>query len=538
MNYRRALIPLLFLMSLPISAQEVLPVPRTAIRLHLEPVRISGTGSIVLQDVWSEEDRVTIAGNDGQERPLVLEEGFGAPDALAFWEAEEGAAFTVRRNEDYAGSGTVKDGVLDLLLTHRSSFILLDPARLGVSRLELASLGGESPFDRRTLELPAGGMLLSMAPDAGELAILSRDTTSLRSTVLTPGEAGICLAPGPLPDPWVSLVSGPQAVTYQTRNLSNGNGYKPGEYSGITPIGENRYALVHNGARGGGIYFATIPFSGGRIGAVTIEAAPGTEEARDVRDPEGIAFMPSTGTLWVSGEKDQQILEYDLDGRPTGRRMAVPPGFAPGDLSTVNGFEALSYSPGTGLMWTVTEEPLKRDAEWFPSGEGQRILRLLCFDGNTLQPVRQRFYAMDAPRHTSVKGDTYVHGVSDLLALDDGTLLVLEREVYVPAFNSSDNASMLLMLGSAATHTKLYLVDPASSREALLSKQLVKEFDTRFPGPVSLFFGADPVLANYEGMCLGPVLDGHLSILMVNDSERGKGNSYARLRDYIKVLVF
>ncbi len=534
MNGRRILTLLLALSPLPLLAQEPSGV---ILRLHLDPVRLSGSGEVVLQDVWSVDDSVVVTDGNGQERFIPLESGFGMPDALASLEAEEGQVFTVRRNEEYAGTGAVKNGLLDISLTHLSSFILLDPARLGASKVELAALGAESPFDHRTLDLPAGGMLLSMAPDAENLALFSRDST-LRSTVLTPGEAGSCIAPGELPAPWSVLSSTVQATTWQTKNLSTGNGYKPGEYSGITPVGNDRYALVHNSAKGGGIHFATIPFIDGRIGSVRIEAAPGTAEAGNARDPEGITYMPSTGTLWVSGEKDQQILEYDLEGRPTGRRMAVPAGFAPADLSTGNGFESLSYSPGTGLMWTVTEEPLKRDADWFPAGEGRRILRLLALNGHSLQPERQLFYAMDAPKHIPAKGDTYVHGVSDLLALDDGMLLVMEREVYVPAYQSGDTPGMLRMLGTAVTHIKLYIVDPGSSREALLSKLLVKEFDTRFPSPVSLAFGADPVLANFEGMCLGPVLDGHPTVLLVNDSEKGRGNSYARLQDYVKVLVF
>ena len=39
-------------------------------------------------------------------------------------------------------------------------------------------------------------------------------------------------------------------------------------------------------------------------------------------------------------------------------------------------------------------------------------------------------------------------------------------------------------------------------------------------------------------MCLGPKLqDGHQTILLLSDSQNNAGNSLARLKDYIKVIV-
>ena len=48
-----------------------------------------------------------------------------------------------------------------------------------------------------------------------------------------------------------------------------------GQYSGITWISGNRYAVVHDKLKGGGITFFTIPISGnGTVGTVTMEKAP------------------------------------------------------------------------------------------------------------------------------------------------------------------------------------------------------------------------------------------------------------------------
>ena len=522
------------------------PLPdSTVVRLHLAPVLEEGRGRVVLQDVWSRDAGIELHGGTSV-RPLLIQEGFGTPDGLLTLDTPlpEGDTFRVYRGLEYAygwkdpvdvlaGEGVVKEGVLDIVLKHQSAYVLIDA---GYPRMEIEPF--VSMYEREAVDIPDGGLLVMLPPASDDLAVIFRDSLGVRSVVLEAGAAGTCRSVPALPEPWYSLSSSVMATTLQTKILSTGNGYVPGEYSGITPLPDGRYALVHNGAKGGGIYFATLRFEGGNVTSARIEPASGTLAATDVRDPEGITYMPETGTLWVCGEKDQKILEYDWNGRPTGRKIAVPSDFLPYELSTGNGFESLSYSSGTGLMWTVTEEPLKRDADWFPVGEGRRMLRLLAFDGNTLAPVLQRFYAMDAPQYIPGNSDTYVHGVAELLALDDGTLLVLEREVYVPAYSASDTSSKLSMLSRAASRVKLYLVDPSSSKEALLSKVLVGTFYTRFPGPLSLLAGADPVLANFEGMCLGPMVDGHQTVLMVNDSERGKGNSYARLQDYIRVMLF
>ena len=44
--------------------------------------------------------------------------------------------------------------------------------------------------------------------------------------------------------------------------------------------------------------------------------------------------------------------------------------------------------------------------------------------------------------------------------------------------------------------------------------------------------------ANYEGMCLGPKLnDGRQTLILINDSQTGAGNSLYRLKDYIKIII-
>ena len=45
--------------------------------------------------------------------------------------------------------------------------------------------------------------------------------------------------------------------------------------------------------------------------------------------------------------------------------------------------------------------------------------------------------------------------------------------------------------------------------------------------------------ANYEGMCPGPRLaDGRQTLLLIDDTQAGAGNSLFRLSEHLKVIVF
>ena len=109
-------------------------------------------------------------------------------------------------------------------------------------------------------------------------------------------------------------------------------------------------------------------------------------------------------------------------------------------------------------------------------------------------------------------------GVSGLAALDDGQLIVLEREIRLtPKYIGSN------------VHVKLYVVNPSTQRaNDLLQKQLVAEFSTK----INI---TDRSFANYEGICVGPQLkDGRILLLLVADSQdQYKGY----LKDWFKTVA-
>ena len=281
-----------------------------------------------------------------------------------------------------------------------------------------------------------------------------------------------------------------------------------GQYSGITCIGEESYAVVHDKARGGGLYIFTLGFrEDGTIGPVhAFETDAGGPAGRDNED---VVYVPETRTLFVAAEGDQSIREYDLSGRETGRQLAVPDQFKA--IRSNAGFEALAYADGS--FWTTTEAPL-------PAESRPQIHRIQRFRLIGLMPCEQYLYQADEPLVPEAEAKTaqaYVYGISAMTALPDGGLLVLEREVYVPGGG-------LLQMLSAFSQVSLYRVEPLSDPGEVLQKTLVTRFQT---GALNL--------ANFEGMCLGPVLpDGRQTLLMLADSQNGAGGLVG---EYIRVMA-
>lgn len=313
-----------------------------------------------------------------------------------------------------------------------------------------------------------------------------------------------------------------------------------GNYSGITPLGNDRYAVVSDKDSADGFHIFQIEISSatGVITNVTDEGffanpkAERTWQGYSVRDCEGIAYHP-TGSIFISGEGDQEILEYTMRGLPTGRRLAIPAIFGKGKTVGNMGFEALCYDTATHRFWTTTETTLLADGPHVTVRTPSviNVLRLQSF-GDDLQPAAQYAYRMDVGR-TKKNGRNYAYGVSAICPYGDGRLLVMEREL-----NITKN-----YLGSE-TVTKIYLVDPKRAKAIsdttdvqhlapgdYVPKQLLTSFTTKI---AAFNIG----WANYEGMCLGPELEGgRRTLLLINDSQNRAGKRLGRLKDYLRVVI-
>ena len=404
-----------------------------------------------------------------------------------------------------------------LVFRHASAFVRLQlnglPADAGIDRISLVPMEGELTVIPVTI--PESGVLtMWMAKTPGGLPATAAVAQGADGRLWSARLPAIDLQPGiayhwtetflPPDPPRAGLLAMPLSQTLMD--------IEPGEYSGITHISGNRYAVVDDNLKGGGIVFFSIPVNAdGLVGRVVRQTADGTADATGkAQDCEGIAYVPSTGTLFVSTEK-QEIREYDLSGRATGKALRIPKDMGPTHIQTNRGFEALTYNDATGLFWTTTESPLKQDT-FLP-----RILRLQSFTADGT-PAGRYFYQTGEPLKSSKGTSAYVFGIPALTALDDGRLLVLEREVYVP------NSGFWGKFSDSFTKTDLYLVDPVHDTAGILRKTLLCSFRT---GALDL--------ANYEGMCLGPILpNGTRCLLLVADSQKGSGGLTS---EYVKVIL-
>lgn len=220
------------------------------------------------------------------------------------------------------------------------------------------------------------------------------------------------------------------------------------------------------------------------------------------RDQEGIAWFPPDSTVFICGEKDNEVLEYDAGGCPTGRRLQMPGVFK--SSSSNLGIESLTYNACTQRFWITSESTLPDDGERASSTNGtSNLLRLQSFE-TSLSPAEYYYYKMDKPKATRAAA-IYAMGVSEMCALDDGRLLVLEREFFVPRRKIG-----------AWVECKLFVVNPeAAQPETVLPKSLLWQNHTR----LNL---TNRSLANYEGMCLGPRLkNGKRVVVLVSDSQHG-----------------
>ena len=269
-------------------------------------------------------------------------------------------------------------------------------------------------------------------------------------------------------------------------------------------------------------------------------------------DHEAIVKV-SDSTLVIASEgycrlKEYPILPISADTAKVGYQQNLWESRWPSsDFYPNYNFESLAFDSVHQYLWTIPESTLRKDGQPATPQNGLanrlRLMRLdrgkMKEDSNKEEYSEQESskkasrymtayaYQMDQPS-THKKADIYVMGVSELCALPDGQLLVLEREAFIPK----------IKIG-AFSKCKLYQINPLNSEEfsmkekfssdtPFLKKRLLAEWKTGLSLSKRSF-------ANYEGMCLGPKLeDGSQIVILLSDSQ----DQYAGvLKDWFKTIV-
>ena len=280
---------------------------------------------------------------------------------------------------------------------------------------------------------------------------------------------------------------------------SNGTG--AAELSGIAYAGGTTYYSVgDNGAASIWQLYTSLatPPGGIRSGFV----ATGISAPALGRDSEGIALTPSGAGAWVSDEIASTITEFSLsDGSMIGS-VAVPAIYRPANVQGNFGLESLSYA--AGALWTANEEALRSDGSLSDTATGSWV-RIQKFAGAGFTPSTQYAYRTDPIAELSPFTDAERSGLVDLVALPDGQVLSLERELggFLPVFRS-----------------RVYLIDFTGATDVSAVPSLADGGFTAL-GKTLLWQGYF-AFANFEGVALGPQQsDGSYSLLLVSDDGSG-----------------
>lgn len=297
-------------------------------------------------------------------------------------------------------------------------------------------------------------------------------------------------------------------------------GISAGNYSSITPIGGNLYAVTDDKAETSGFFVFLIEQDSltGRVTRIENRGFRGDASLRKNRDAEGVAFTPHDSLIWVSGEADQRILAHKLSGQYAGKELSVPICLSIDSIVPNYGFEALCFDSLNHLFWTMTENSLRADSPVAaPGTDIAANLRLQSFNINGF-PQASCVYQLDLPQE-SARGTDYAFGAVALCPADNGKLWVMERELNVPDKRLN-----------AVTRLKIYEINPFCGKIPL-PKRLIIDFSTS----MKLL---RPQFANYEGLCKGASLtDGRQTWLLISDSQGGYGNKLCHLRDLLRVML-
>lgn len=251
-------------------------------------------------------------------------------------------------------------------------------------------------------------------------------------------------------------------------------------------------------------------------------------------DREGIAWDAASRAVWIANERTggtrsrPSLARHQLDtGRMTDLLSATrrSPLAVFQSIQNNRGFESLARASDGSETWTCNEDALTVDADSGDATKAQ-VVRLVKFD-RRMKPVAQYPYRTDPPVGRIVFPPFLAgfegYGVSDLLRLDDGSLIVLERGLVG------------LDSGLAETHIRLYSADAKDATDVSRGEAAKGLAGRRFRAAdkelvLELVFSIQSN-SNFEGITLGPRLaNGDRSVLLIADNQSGWRQSLYALR--------
>jgi len=239
-------------------------------------------------------------------------------------------------------------------------------------------------------------------------------------------------------------------------------------------------------------------------------------------DVESIRIDPLDGSIWYASEGDRRfgldpfIRHATRDGAllaelPLPENFKVHKDEQRGSRYNAT-FEGLAFAPDGRSLWASLEWPLYEDGP-IPTPQRGAVVRMTQFrrDG---QVLRQFAYPLDAIPAEPGPGKDAENGVSEILAMPDGELLVLERATVQSADGVHTNYVRLYASDAREASDVKSLPGLAGAHYTPARKRLLLDF-----GTLGL-----PRIDNLEAMSFGPRLpNGHATLVFASDDNFGKG---------------
>jgi hypothetical protein len=275
------------------------------------------------------------------------------------------------------------------------------------------------------------------------------------------------------------------------------------DLSGITWEAEDRFWAVSDKKRALVPVQLKIDPASGQITAGEIGALVPVKT--DLGDFEGVAWAPRSKRLYISGETGSGLRSFSLTGLP-GPAIKLPPIF--GHRRSNLGMESLTCDAARRVFWTANEEALPEDGA-VTGPENGTLVRIHCCD-SAGKTVHQYAWRTEAAK---MRYGGAGNGVSDLCALPNGDLLVLERG-----------------FGTFGLQCRIFRADFREATDVRAMSGLAA--GTGFiAARKELLFQQASGFTNYEGITLGPALAGGWhSLVLVADSNGGPRHAFLALR--------
>jgi hypothetical protein len=294
-------------------------------------------------------------------------------------------------------------------------------------------------------------------------------------------------------------------------------GTKVGGLSGIeyNPVDESYWAIVDQDPKFPQRFYQLDINYGDEFRAIvkkvtTIKSRSGKVLKPGKYDPEALRYRSSSNTLiWTEegvGNKRPHIFEMDLDGKII-QSFKLPPKYLPSSkklgVRRNMSFESLCFSDDRQTVFIAAEHMLAQDLDCIDILESGRLpLRIMQYNLETEKVINEYVYPFSAREEG-------FNGVVEILALDNSSLLVVER-----FFHRSHKLKLYLaditMATDVSEYKSLCALAPGSFHP--VKSKLIFDFDKLLDD------GSIDHIENVEGVTFGPVTGkGERTLIFISD---------------------